>query len=61
MTHIHTAETDLLIEADLYSRDSEYRRVIDLDAAFGDEYAQSIVTVACGLTEDAGQAQRTLS
>lgn len=59
--HIHAAEADLLIEADLYSRDSEYRRVIDLDARFGDEYAQSIIVVACGLAEDAGQAERTLS
>ena len=54
----YTAETDLLIEADLYITDSAYRRVIDLDAAFGDEYAQSIITVACGLAEDAGQPVR---
>ena len=59
--HIHAAETDLLIEADLYITDAAYRRVIDLDAGFGDEYAQSIATVACGLSEDAGQAERTLS
>ena len=61
MTHIHAAEAELLIEADLYINDSAYRRVIDLDAGFGDEYAQSIITVACGLAEDAGQAERTLS
>lgn len=61
MIYAHTAETDLLIEADLYITDAAYRRVIDLDASFGDEYAQEIVTVACGLSEDAGQALRTLS
>ena len=59
MTYAHTAETDLLLEADLYIKDSAYRQVIDLDAAFGDEYAHAVIAVAIGLAEDAGYHART--
>ncbi|WP_163055334.1 hypothetical protein [Acidithiobacillus ferrooxidans] len=59
MSYTATAEASLLIEADLYIKDAAYRRVIDLDAAFGDEYAHAVIAVAIGLAEDAGQAMRT--
>ena len=55
MTH----EADLLIEADLYVTDGAYRRTIDLDAAFGDDYAHAVIAVAIGLAEDAGYPERT--
>ena len=59
MIYAHTAETDLLIEADLYITDAAYRRVIDLDASFGDDYAHAVIAVAIGLAEDAGYPERT--